>query len=261
MNGDTLTVQFVTKAIRVETAFGSVKLPVNLIRHLTVLPAGKSEQMREGLVALWPGEGNANDIVGTNNGVVDGTLGFAPGKVGQAFLFNTINTDVRIPATTSLNVGISNGFTLEAWSYPSNALAANPLLEWNNGAGGLGVQFWEGPFVDGRSSLYANLVDSGGGSRIIMSSAGVVASEVFQHVALTYDKASGVATLYCNGVAVAQQELGSFTPLTIYDLYIGRRISGKDIKTFSGLIDEPTIYNRALSVAEIQADYAVGGGD
>ena len=56
VNGDTLTAQFVTKVVRVETAFGSVKLPVNLIRRLTVLPAGKPGQMREGLVALWPGK-------------------------------------------------------------------------------------------------------------------------------------------------------------------------------------------------------------
>ena len=57
VNRDTLTAQFVTKVVRVETAFGNFKLPVNLIRRLTVSPAGKPGQMREGLVALWPGEG------------------------------------------------------------------------------------------------------------------------------------------------------------------------------------------------------------
>ena len=36
VNGDTLTAQFVTKAVYVETAFGNFKLPVNLIRHRTV---------------------------------------------------------------------------------------------------------------------------------------------------------------------------------------------------------------------------------
>ena len=72
VNGDILTVQFVTKVVRVETAFGDVKLPVNLIRRLTVAPAAKPGQIREGLVAFWPGEGNANDNIGTNNGTLVG---------------------------------------------------------------------------------------------------------------------------------------------------------------------------------------------
>jgi hypothetical protein len=242
--------------VLVSNAYGSV-LSSNAV--LTVNPLPPCALVSSGMVSWWPAEGNADDIIGTNNGVVEGTLGFAPGEVGQAFLFNTINADVRIPATTSLNVGIGDGLTLEGWIDPSNALALNPLFEWNNGSGGLGVQFWEGAFASGNSSLYANLVDSSGNNNIIISSAGVVASNVFQHVALTYDKASGVATMYCNGAVVAQQTMGSFTPQTTYDLYLGRRISGADICTFSGLMDEVSIYNRALTAVEIQAIYAAGG--
>ena len=44
-----------------------------------------------------------------------------------------------------------------------------------------------------------------------------------KHVALTYDKTTGVATIYCNGAVVGSGNLGSFTPLTSYNLYLGRR--------------------------------------
>jgi hypothetical protein len=81
-------------------------------------------------------------------------------------------------------------------------------------------------------------------------------------VALTYDKASGVATLYCNGSVVLQQVLGSFTPQTTFDIYLGKRplTRGETFSsgslTFAGLLDEAAIYNRALSASEIQAIYA-----
>src|SRR5438874_5597042 len=43
------------------------------------------------------------------------------------------------------------------------------------------------------------------------------------HVGLTYDKTTGVATIYYNGAAVATQNLGIFTPQTSGPLYIGER--------------------------------------
>ena len=38
-----------------------------------------------GIVSWWQGEGNANDSWGTNNGVLQGGLGFTAGEVGLAF--------------------------------------------------------------------------------------------------------------------------------------------------------------------------------
>src|ERR1035438_3017955 len=65
-NGDTLTVQWATKEVRVETTFGNFKLPANLIKHVQIFAIGKPGQMRPGLVALWSGEGDGNDSVGSN---------------------------------------------------------------------------------------------------------------------------------------------------------------------------------------------------
>ena len=41
-----------------------------------------------GMVAWWPGEGNANDIRGGNNGTPQGGVTFPAGEVGQAFSFD-----------------------------------------------------------------------------------------------------------------------------------------------------------------------------
>lgn len=214
-----------------------------------------------GMVGWWQGEDSAADGYGSNHGVLQGTIGYAAGKVGRALLFNTTNADVKIPASLTLDVGAGSGFTLEAWIYPTNTNTRRPLFEWNNGTTGWGVHFWIDPGQGGGAgSLYANIVDTGFFWHQFHSPGGKVLAGVFQHVALTYDKSLGLATMYCNGVMVAQSALGSFTPLTSFDLYLGRRLAGAsgDVATFSGMIDEPTIYNHALTASEIASINNVG---
>ena len=69
---------------------------------------------------------------------------------------------------------------------------------------------------------------------------------------MTYDKTSGVAKIYCNGQAVAVQNMGMFTPQTSFNLYLGNCPDSQNV-AFAGLLDEAAIYNRALSTSEIQA--------
>jgi len=214
-----------------------------------------------GAVSWWPGEGNAVDLSGTNNGILEGGLGFAAGEVNQAFNFIVTNQDVKIPASLSLNVGESAGFTIEAWIKPSSTATYNPIFEWNNGTT-WGTHLYLGPIapVGGAGSLYFNVTDITETNHYFVSPPGTVASGVFNHVAATYDTNSGIAIIYCNGNIVAQQSLGSFIPQTSYDLYLGRRpLTRGESYTFEGLIDEPTVYNRVLASNEIAAIYQAGG--
>jgi hypothetical protein len=103
--------------------------------------------------------------------------------------------------------------------------------------------------------LYANLVDTSGISHSVSSGGGLLASQTFQHLALTYDKASGVAQLFLNGVIVQASTLGTFTPRTGSDLHIGYRPTAQ---SFNGILDEVTLYGRALTGAEITAIYNAG---
>ena len=216
-----------------------------------------------GLVGWWPGELDGLDAVGYQNGVLENGLTFAAGEVSQAFLFNTPDADLHVLASAVLDVGVGSGFTLEVWINPSDVEQTHPLLEWNDGTF-WGVHFHIAPgqpFNDnpGPGELYANIVDSGGGWHQLSSPGGTVLSNVFQHVALTYDQASGLATIYRDGQIVGQGNLGSFTPLTSRDLYLGRRVAPSgEACSFAGLMDEASIYNRALSQSEIQAIYNAG---
>ena len=207
-----------------------------------------------GLVSWWTGDTDASDIQDGNNGVLtNGALAGVAGKVGGAFSFDGINDFVKIPASLNLDVGTSSGFTIDAWINPS-ATSFRPLVEWNDGGGlssSVGTHFWLGIFK-GSGSLFANIVDTSGAFHFIESAPNVITVNTLQHVAVTYDKITGVATLYKDGTIIEQQNLGSFTPETSSDLYLGHRPPSIGSGFYSGLMDEVEIFDRALSQSEIQ---------
>jgi outer membrane protein assembly factor BamB len=244
--------------VLVTNASGSI-LSSNAL--LTVVSPGSCAPVPSGLVSWWPGEGDANDIVSTNNGVLQGAISFAAGEVGQAFVFDGSSTSVQVPASSSLNVGLGGGFTLETWIKPVDIYShiVENLFEWNDGSGNIGVHV--SVSVGAFGDLYANIIDTAGVYHAIDSAGGILATNVLQHLALTYDKTTGVAVLYLNGVAVTNKNLGSFTPQTSYDLYFGERPSGPFTGSyFNGLMDEISIYNRALSSDEVASIYNAGSG-
>jgi hypothetical protein len=214
-----------------------------------------------GLVSWWAGEGNGNDAIGSNPATVNGGVSYSGGEAGQAFNFDGNSGSLMAPSSASLNVGTGPGFSVECWIKPADFTPLHPIVEWNNGSS-FGVHLyhstsWFGDNVQG--NLLANIVDTAGGFHPVYTSGGLLTTSNFQHVALTYDKASGVGKLYLNGVEVASANLGSFTPQTGYDLYLGRRPSG-GTQLYEGLMDEVSLYARALTLTEIQAIYNAGAG-
>src|ERR1051325_868877 len=215
--------------------------------------------MPAGLISWWPGESNSNDAIGNNPGVVSGGVSYSPGMVGSAFNFDGTAGSSMVPASGSLDVGAGPGFTVECWIKAAYLAPLRPIVEWNDGAK-LGVHLYHSTSWCGDQfpdNLLANIVDTAGNWHPLYSGPGLLTTSNFQHVALTYDKASGVGRLYINGAVVASVNLGSFTPQTSYDLYLGRRPSG-GAQLYSGLMDEVSLYGRALSLSEIQAIFQAG---
>ncbi len=262
MIGGTILVLFLILSGAI--AFFVVSVKSTFIQTTTgISPATAASLQKGGAVALWEAEGDSRDSIGNNDGELRGDVRFAPGQIGRAFDLNGTNADILVPANAGLNVGTANGFTLLAWIKPTDVGQPQSLFEWNEG-GGLthwGAHFGIDPisFDTGPGALYANLVDDRHQSHKIHSPGGTLVAGKFQLVALTYDKTTGVARIYCNDSLVADQTLGSFTPLTTYDLCIARRSPTRGIiPGFAGLLDEPAVFNRALSAKEIQTVYAAG---
>jgi len=231
------------------------------IGYSKIMIRNQIRHMPSGLVGLWSGDGS-DTMGGDNASMTD--IALANGKVGKAFYFNGSSSSIKIPASPRLDVGAGVGFTVMAWINPTDVTRDQPLFEWSD-LNYWGVHFHissgqptygsSGP--GGPGQLYANIVDSNGGWHQIGSAAGVVTPHVFQLVALSYDKVSGAATIYCNGQSVSQQSMGSFNTRTaMRDLYLGRRPAPSgEVSTFSGLMDGVAVFNRALSAEEIQAIY------
>ena len=68
------------------------------------------------MVSWWPGDENANDIQGNNNGTLQNGATFAAGKVGQAFSFDGVDDFVEVPNAPDLNP--TNQITIDAWYKP-----------------------------------------------------------------------------------------------------------------------------------------------
>jgi subtilisin-like proprotein convertase family protein len=129
-----------------------------------------------------------------------------------------------------------------------------------------GVQLWisvtNSPgttnlLVSSNGCLYANLVDITNGSHEIYSAPGLIQSNIYQHIALTYNTNTGVATLYYNGANVASTNLGVFVPKTTGDLLLGKDMSLLTNNFYTGKMDEISVYRRFLSDAEIAAIYNI----
>ena len=119
------------------------------------------------------------------------------------------------------------------------------------------MQLW----VANGNQLLTNIKDTSGTAHAFIFSY-VFDTNNFQHVAVTYDKGSGLAVLYLNGTNVASENIGSITPQTTYPVNIGRRTGQPNGNgdTYGGLMDELSLYNRALSASEIKAIYTGGKG-
>ncbi len=212
------------------------------------------------MAAWYPGEGNATDIQNGNNGTLQGVVTYASGEVGQAFNLDGSSGYVSIPPNSSADLGASpNGLTVDTWIYPTDA-DVNPVVEWSTGMT-YGPHLWHNYNITGNLSpgaLYANIVDTSDGQHRLSTQNGVAPLNVWSHVALTYDKTTGNAAIYVNGVAAQTANLGIFTPRTNLQLNMGARPVTDGGCTgsgcfFGGRLDEVELFSRALSQSEIQA--------
>lgn len=195
---------------------------------LTVLPPPTCVPVPAGAVAWWRGESNSLDSIGGFDALpIPYLQAFTVGKVGTALLFTGRN-DYTVPAAPALDVGAGDGFTIEGWIAPRMAPAYLPLVGWNDfGRPGVALGLnWVWEFNAYAPVLEAQFwVTNPPSPRLITfrspPRAITIATQAWSHVALAYDKSSGLAALYFNGVVVAETNLGSFRLQTQYPLDLG----------------------------------------
>lgn len=174
-------------------------------------------------------------------------------KQGDASLSLPLEGDY---AASTLPIPLGDAFTLASWVYlPSGensirTIAANSASGFNAN----GFRF----FINRFNAANAELVlETGNGSQstIIVSPAGTVATDRWQHVAAVVNRTSGEATLYVNGAPVASGEVRTdFNHNAV--LALGAMVGG--LHGLRGNIDDFRIYSRLLDAAELTTVFAAG---
>jgi glucose/arabinose dehydrogenase/chitodextrinase len=198
-----------------------------------------------GLVAAYSfNEGNGNtvsDLSGIgNNGTVSAATWTTAGKYGSALSFSGTG---RVTINDAPSLRLTGGMTLEAWVRPSVVSTE-----------------WRDVIYKGNDNYYLMATSTTGGRPCLGAMFGGTSAQAFgtttlglntwTHIAGTYD--GTMERFYVNGVQVATRAQSGNLTTSSNPLQIG----GDSIynQNFSGLIDEVRVYNRALTVAEIQTD-------
>lgn len=206
-------------------------------------------------VGWWAGDDNIYDLAHTNFGVLFNGASYAAGKVSDGFSFDGVNDYLVVSNNaTAGDLNPTNAITLEAWVYLNSFdNAHHPIISK------------DGCTFDRQYLLTVNNLQT---FRFhIGTSCGfcyadgtnVVPVGAWTHVAMTYDSATQKLILYVNGVK--DKEVSSITgPIisTTQPVFIGGAPHSCFPYYFPGIIDESTIYNRALTATEISAIYSAG---
>jgi glucose/arabinose dehydrogenase len=202
-----------------------------------------------GLVAAYnfnEGSGTvATDASGNgNNGTITGAAWNTGGKYGQALSFDGVNDWVTINDSAGLD--LTSGMTLEAWVWPTSQSGWETVI-FKEMAGDHAYVLYS--YTDNATGRPTATIRRAAGSSTASGSA-VIPVNAWTHLAATYDGA--MLRFYVNGALTGSTAATGAIVTTTGAL----RIGGNNIwaEWFNGLIDDVRVYNRALSLAEIQAD-------
>jgi hypothetical protein len=215
-----------------------------------------------GLIGWWPGDGHANNLLGTNNGTLQGgATASASGLVGNTFTFDGTNNFVQIPNSPILQ---PTNLTIEAWIKFSGLDSAgtgpaagvqNIIFKQNTQSSSF-EGFDLGKTRVSGSDYFRFIVSSGSGQAATIRSSTTISSGVWYHVAAV--RGPNFTQLYINGVLERQTNVAFAQNYGTQPLYFGTTGQSYWDRRFKGNLDEVSLYNRALSSNEISALFTAG---
>ncbi|MDO8716956.1 MAG: LamG-like jellyroll fold domain-containing protein, partial [Dehalococcoidales bacterium] len=230
---------------------GAAKLAVSPVNSL-----------KTGLVGYWTFDGKdtnwgtnkTNDLSGQGNTgtlvSMSTTTSPVAGKIGQGFKFD--NTNDRIStASAAGSLDIAGPITISAWIYPKSS-GEGSVARIVDKAGASGLVGYQ--FSMGSSNNLSFAVGTAGGVNVKNSDVNTITLNTWQFVTAVNNGSN--TTFYVNGISKGSPAQPAPLSTTI-TLAIGNR-SGDTDRTFDGVIDDVRIYNRALSVQEINLLYKLG---
>jgi len=215
---------------------------------LIFIPSVFAADIQAGLVSYWNFDEETgdiiNDIVGNNDGTINGKPTWVDGIIGGGLEFNGNNNYIDCGADVSLD--ITDTLTITAWVAIATFGNWDGVVTKGVNSGPYAMQLWG----DGALRFSPNWGSPAGfkGAGSFNTNTKMVAGE-WNHAAITYDGAK--ARFYINGIPDTLEVDQAFTFGTNTDsLILGCDFPGGD-EYFDGVMDEVLIFSRALTEAEI----------
>jgi hypothetical protein len=213
-----------------------------------------------GLVSWWPGDGDTADIISTNNGTLIGGASFATSEVSQGFNFSGNGQWVEVADNPSLSFG--NDFTIEFWykdgglgSGAYGGLIAKRPTSPDNAPCNFGLT------IVAPSTFLIYFLDPNYGGYQSLSYQGLPPAGGFHHLAASFHQAPGEQVslkAYVDGQLVSSNSVPGLLSRTTNSAPVTIGASNASGEFFKGIIDEISIYSRALDDSEIASIYSAG---
>jgi uncharacterized repeat protein (TIGR01451 family) len=219
-----------------------------------------------GMVSWWPGEGNANDITGGNNGTPTNTT-FTTGEVGQAFSFDGSTSYFSVADAASLDVSASTGLTFDMWVNPSQfggSTSGYRLILGKRLASGWASYF---AYLDPNGKLGLGFQNQALNEFPAWTTTQPLALNDWSHIAFVFQAQnfnSTDLTIYVNGAAVAttfaaNNYASNFALAYSTDpLRVGGDPDNLVGGYFAGQLDEIEFFNRVLTASDVSNIYLAG---
>ncbi len=207
---------------------------------------GPALRVPSGIVAWWSAENNASDSINSVNGVLSGHAGYVPGFVGTAFVLDGADSSVQLGAATPLRL---QNLTIEGWIKRASAQSLSQTQPGFAAILGGGINNYAFAFLaDGRmtfSQVATSRIDS----------TGAVTDTQWHHVAIT--RGGNSVHFFIDGIDAGS---GAYSTSLTFDSpfsigTLSQVVVGTGVEPFWGLIDELSVYNRALDPGEIASIY------
>ena len=210
-------------------------------------------------IAQWCAEGDGRDAIGSNDGVLIGGTTFAPGLVGRAFNLDGVDDFIRVPHAADLNM--SGSFSLVTWVFPTVVNEMQSIMaKWHDAKVERGYMEYT-LHIEPGMILGFDIDDPVLVYPAHRSLPRTLTLDAWNQIAAVYDQTTGTRHIYVNGLEASRSQ---DPPITLTqgnsDLTLGALLGG-DINSpshyshFKGLIDEVSIYPRALSNITVQFLY------